>query len=115
MPMIDESSINEVKYRGKDVKTRKPSRDSSASKPYKVYVSGCNEKTDSNPQGVKVVRFGSGGLRAKIDDPERRKAYDSRHGCSEGKHNDKCKPGYWSCRLPRYAKDLGLSGSGQWW
>ena len=50
MPMIDESSINEVKYRGKDVKTRKPSRDSSASKPYKVYVSGCNEKTDSNPR-----------------------------------------------------------------
>ena len=30
--------------------------------------------------------------------------------------NDKTKPGYWSCRLPRYAKSLGLSGGGgQWW
>jgi hypothetical protein len=29
--------------------------------------------------------------------------------------NDKTKPGYWACRLPRYAKSLGLSGGGKWW
>lgn len=103
LPMVDEEeALNEVKYRGKNVKTSKPSRDSSGGKAYKVYVSGCNEKTDSNPKGVKLIRFGSGGLKAKVDDPEARQRYDSRHGCSEGKHDDKCKAGYWSCRLPRY-------------
>lgn len=110
-----EGQINEVMYRGKKVKTSKPRRASGASKPYMVYVSGCNEKTDSNPSGVKLVRFGSGDLRAKIDDPDARRRYDKRHGCSEGKHNDKCKPGYWSCRLTRFSKNLGLSGGGQWW
>ena len=28
---------------------------------------------------------------------------------------DKTKASYWSCRLPRYAKKLGLSGGGTWW
>jgi len=107
--------LNETKFRGKDVKTSSPQRSSSGGKAYKVYVAGCVKKTKTNPSGVKQIRFGSGGLRAKINDPERRKAYDSRHGCSKGRHNDKCKAGYWSCRLPRYAKKLGLSGGGTWW
>lgn len=116
IPMVD-TTINEAKYRGRDVDVNKPSRDSSASKPYKVYVKDCNEKTDSNPDGIKVVRFGSGELRAKINDPEARKRYDARHGCSKGKHEDKCKPGYWSCRLPAYAENLGLSApsGARWW
>jgi hypothetical protein len=101
------------KYKG--IKTGKPKRNSSGGKAYKVYVAGCNEKTKTNPRGIKMIRFGSGGLKAKINDPEARKRYDSRHGCSKGKHNDKCKPGYYSCRLPMYAKILGLSGSGKWW
>lgn len=113
IPMVE--SINEATYRGKNVKVNSPKRDSSGGKAYKVYVKGCNKETESNPDGVKIVRFGSGGLKAKIDDPDARKAYDSRHGCSDGKHEDRCKAGYWSCRLPRYAKSLGLSGSGQWW
>ena len=115
IPMLNEEVINETQFKGKDVKTNKPSRNSSGGKAYKVYVTGCAKKTKSNPSGIKLVRFGSGGLKAKINDPERRKAYDSRHGCSKGRHNDKCKAGYWSCRLPRYAKALGLSGGGQWW
>lgn len=109
-----EDDINEATYQGREIDLNKPMRDSSASKPYKVYVAGCNKKTKNNPQGIKVVRFGSGGLKAKIDDPEARKRYDSRHGCSKGKHDDKCKPGFWSCRLPRY-KSLNLKGSGKWW
>lgn len=115
IPMVDNEILTEAKFRGKTVKTSSPQRSSSGGKAYKVYVSGCSAKTKSNPSGVKQIRFGSGGLRAKLSNPDRRKAYDSRHGCSKGRHNDKCKAGYWSCRLPRYAKKLGLSGGGTWW
>ena len=114
---VEDDDINEKKSNDKytGVETSKPKRNSSGGKAYKVYVAGCNEKTKTNPRGITLLRFGSGGLKAKIDDPDARKRYDSRHGCSKGKHNDKCKPGYWSCRLPRYAKALGLKGSGKWW
>lgn len=114
LPMHDDEwdpekdEVDEAEYRGRKVDLNKPMRDSSGSKPYKVYV------RDPKTKNVIVVRFGSG-MRARIDDPEARKRYDDRHGCSAGKHEDKTKPGYWSCRLPRYAKQLGLSGSGQWW
>ena len=115
IPMEDNEILSEAKFRGKTVKTSSPQRDCSGGKAYRVHVSGCSTKTKSNPSGVKQIRFGSGGLRAKLSDPDRRKAFDSRHGCSKGRHNDKCKAGYWSCRLPRYAKKLGLSGGGTWW
>jgi hypothetical protein len=117
IPMeVDElEQINEAKFRGKTVKTSSPQRSSSGGKAYKVYVSGCGAKTKTNPSGVKQIRFGSGGLKAKLNNPEAKKSYNARHGCSKGKHNDKCKAGYWSCRLPRYAKKLGLSGGGTWW
>ncbi len=115
IPMEDNEILSEAKFRGKTVKTSSPQRSSSGGKAYRVYVSGCAKKTKSNPSGVKQIRFGSGGLRAKLNDPDRKKAYNARHGCSKGRHNDKCKAGYWSCRLPRYAKKLGLSGGGTWW
>ena len=115
IPMENNEILTEAKFRGKTVKTSSPQRSSSGGKAYKVYVSGCNKKTKSNPSGVKQIRFGSGGLKAKLTQPDRKKAYNARHGCSKGRHNDKCKAGYWSCRLPRYAKKLGLSGGGTWW
>lgn len=102
------------KYSGK--KSNSPMRDSSGGKAYKVYVPGCSAKTENNPRGIKVVRFGSGGLKAKLSDSEARKNYDARHGCSDGKHNDKCKAGYWSCRLPKHAEKLGIKNAGgNWW
>lgn len=102
IPMVNESDDKEDKPIGKPMK-------SSGNKPYKVYVK--NDKGN-----VITVNFGSG-MRAKISDPEARKRYNARHGCSKGKHNDKTKAGYWSCRLPRYASALGLSykGSAKWW
>jgi hypothetical protein len=115
IPMEDNEILSEAKFRGKNVKTSSPQRSSSGGKAYRVYVSGCAKKTKSNPSGVKQIRFGSGGLKAKLTQPDRKKAYNARHGCSKGRHNDKCKAGYWSCRLPRYAKKLGLSGGGTWW
>ena len=60
---------------------------------------------------VKKVTFGdTTGLSVKFDDTKARASYVARHNCDTA--NDKTKPGYWSCRLPRYAKQLGLSGGG---
>jgi len=57
------------------------------------------------------IQFGdTTGLKAKINDPEARKSFAARHQCDQKK--DKTKAGYWSCRLPYYAKQLGLSGGG---
>ena len=61
--------------------------------------------------GIKKVTFGdTTGLSVKFDDTKARASYVARHNCDTA--NDKTKPGYWSCRLPRYAKQLGLSGGG---
>ena len=92
----------------KKKKLNKPMRDSSGGKAYKVYVK------DPKTKNIKTVRFGSGGLRAKINDKKARNAFAKRHKCSQKK--DKTKASYWSCRLPRYAKLLGLkSNFGGFW
>ena len=65
--------------------------------------------------GIKKVSFGdTSGLSAKINNPAARKSFAARHKCSQAK--DKTTPKYWSCRLPRYAKLLGLKSnfSGFW-
>ena len=58
---------------------------------------------------VKKVSFGQAGMSAKINDPKARRAFAARHDCKNKK--DRTKPSYWSCRLPRYAKLLGLKSS----
>ena len=103
-------SLSEAKKKTKKntKKLNKPTRDSSGGKAYKVYVK------DPKTGNIKTVRFGSGGLRAKINDKKARNAFAARHKCSTKK--DKTKAGYWSCRLPRYAKLLGLkSNFGGFW
>jgi hypothetical protein len=104
---LDESEIEAI-YEEAKKKLNKPMRDSSGGKAYKVYVK------DPKTKKIKTVRFGSGGLRAKINDPKARQAFAKRHKCSQKK--DKTKASYWSCRLPRYAKLLGLKSnfSGFW-
>ena len=91
----------EAEFRGKNVKLNSPKR--GGSKAYYVYVK--NPKTGR----VKKVSFGSGGLRAKINNPKARRAFAARHKCSQ--KNDRTKASYWSCRLPRYAKSLGLGAN----
>ena len=49
---------------------------------------------------------------AKINNKDRAKAFSDRHNCPAKK--DKLSPGYWSCNLPRYAKELGLKGGGNY-
>ena len=107
---LTEGEIDEAKKKAKknNKKLNKPMRDSSGGKAYKVYVK------DPKTKKVKTVRFGSGGLRAKINDKKARNAFAKRHNCAQKK--DKTKAGYWSCRLPRYAKLLGLkSNFGGFW
>lgn len=94
----------------KDKKTpalNKPKR--GGSKKFYVYV------RDPKTKKIKKVSFGdTGGLKAKINNPEARRAFAKRHDCANKK--DKTKASYWSCRLPRYASLLGLksSFSGYW-
>ena len=97
------SIIDEKKKKKKDPPIGKPMRSSSGGKAYKVYV------RDPKTKKVKTVRFGSGGLRAKINNSKARAAFSKRHNCPQKK--DKTKASYWSCRLPRYAKLLGLKSS----
>lgn len=103
------AKMDEAEYQGKKVELSKPKR--GGSKKFYVYVR--NPKTKK----IKKVAFGAasggGSLAVKLKDPKARKAFADRHNCDQ--KNDKTKPGYWSCRLPRYAKSLGLSGGGTWW
>lgn len=97
-PMIE---INE------EPELNKPKR-SSGKKKYVVYVK--NPKTGN----VKKIEFGDekGGLTAKINDREAARNFASRHNCDT--KTDKLSAGYWACRLPRYAKSLGLKGGGSY-
>ena len=98
-----EEPVNEAEYQGKKVELNKPKR--GGSKKYYVYVK------DPKTKNVKKVSFGdTTGLTAKINDPKAKKSFVARHDCKNKK--DKTKAGYWACRLPRYAKSLGLSGGG---
>ena len=100
IPMENIEELNEAEYKGKEVTLNNPTR-SSGPKKYKVYVK--NPKTGR----VMVVHFGdvSGGLKAKVSDPEARKRFASRHNCKMKK--DKTKAGYWACRANRYASLWG--------
>lgn len=74
-------------------------------KKYYVYVK------DPSTGNIKKVSWGdTTGLKVKLNDPAVRKSFAARHKCDQ--QNDKTKAAYWACRLPRYAKQLGLSGGG---
>ena len=74
-------------------------------KKYYVYVK------DPSTGNIKKVSWGdTTGLKVKLNDPAARKSFAARHKCDQ--QNDQTKAAYWACRLPRYAKQLGLSGGG---
>lgn len=94
--------IDEADKKKKDPPIGKPKR--GGSKKFYVYVR--NPKTKK----IKKVSFGdTSGLSAKINNSKARAAFSKRHDCPNKK--DKTKASYWSCRLPRYAKLLGLKSS----
>lgn len=94
-PLIEEPELNSPKR-------------SSGDKKYVVYV--------KNPEtgNVKKIEFGDekGGLTSKINDREAAKNFAARHNCDT--KTDKMSAGYWACRLPKYAKELGLKGGGNY-
>lgn len=102
---LDLPFMSESEYQGKDVELNKPKR--GGSKKFYVYVK------DPKSGNIRKVAFGAkdggGSLAVKFRDPERRKAFADRHNCKDKK--DKTSPGYWSCRLPYYAKTLGLGNN----
>ena len=94
----------EAEYNGREVELDSPKR--GCSKKFYVYVK--NDKGN-----VIKIEFGdTTGLKAKINDRSAAKNFASRHRCDT--KNDKTKPGYWSCRLPMYAKELGFEGGGDY-
>lgn len=106
IPFIDEPEIiNEAEYQGKNVELNKPKRGGSK----KFYVYTRNPKTGKVVKVSFGAKSGGGKLSVKFKDPKRRKAFADRHNCATKK--DKTSPGYWSCRLPRYAKALGLGNN----
>jgi hypothetical protein len=99
VPLDCPFQIHEAEHQGKDVELNKPKR--GGKKKFYVYVK------DPSTGNIKKVSFGdTTGLSVKFKDPKRRKAFADRHNCSTKK--DKTKAGYWSCNLPRYAKQLGM-------
>lgn len=101
-PKNEDEELNEAKKaKKKNPPLNKPHR--GGSKKFYVYV----RKPGG---GIKKVSFGdTTGLSAKINNPTARRAFAARHKCSQAK--DKTKANYWSCRLPRYAKLLGLKSN----
>ena len=89
----------------KDPPLNKPKR--GGPKKFYVYV----RKPDG---GIKKVTWGdTTGLSVKLNDPEARKSFAARHQCSTQK--DRTSAAYWACNTPRYAKQLGLSGGGNFY
>tara|TARA_R110000822_G_scaffold114489_2_gene246073 strand:- start:1065 stop:1601 length:537 start_codon:yes stop_codon:yes gene_type:complete len=79
-------------------------------KKFYVYVK------DPSTGNVKKVTWGdTTGLKTKINDVAARKSFAARFKCDT--RNDKTKPSYWACRLPRYAKMLGMQvdNPSSWW
>jgi hypothetical protein len=104
LPMLEDELISETAEK-KTPPIGKPKR--GGSKKFYVYVRDKGK--------VKKVSFGdTSGLSAKINNPKARKAFAARHDCKNKK--DRTKASYWSCRLPRFSKLLGLksSFSGYW-
>ena len=99
---VDKFVLKEAKKKKKkDPPIGKPKR--GGPKAYYVYV------RDPKTKRIKKITFGSGGLKAKIRNPKARKAFAARHRCKTA--NDRTTARYWSCRLPRYAKLLGLGSN----
>jgi hypothetical protein len=98
LPMLEEDELEEAEGK-KTPPIGKPKR--GGSKKFYVYVRDKGK--------VKKVSFGQAGMSAKINDPKARRAFAARHDCKN--KTDRTKPSYWSCRLPRYSKLLGLKSS----
>ena len=106
-PMVEFDNSMGLLAAEKEPELNSPKR-SSGNKKYVVYVR--NPKTGN----TKKIEFGDekGGLTSKINDKGAAASFAARHNCDT--KTDKLTPGYWACRLPKYAKELGLTGGGSY-
>jgi len=98
-------------YQGKSVPLDSPRRASGGNKKYVVYVNSGRKNAEGRVV-AKKIGFGDPNLSVKNYSPARAKSFRARHKCHL--KNDKMKPGYWACRIGRYAKQVGLSSSASW-
>jgi len=101
----EEDILREAKLHGKNVQLNKPHRTPGGPKKFAVYVK-------SKTGGVKKVTFGDPKLKVRNANKKAAKSFRARHKCSQ--KTDRTTPGYWSCHIGRYAKQLGLSSSNSW-
>jgi hypothetical protein len=66
----------------------KPKRDVQSGKEFSVAA----KEGDT----VRLVRFGDPNMENRSDEPDRKRAFRSRHSCDEPK--SKLTPGFWSCK-----------------
>ncbi len=66
----------------------KPKRDVQGGKKFAVAAKDGNK--------VRLVRFGDASMKNRSNEPDRKKAFRSRHSCDEPK--SKLSAGYWSCK-----------------
>jgi hypothetical protein len=98
--LLESEELEEAEGKKKNPPIGKPKR--GGSKKFYVYVKDKGK--------IKKVSFGdTTGLSAKINNPEARRAFAARHKCGTGEPKTSAR--YWSCRLPRFSKLLGLKGS----
>jgi len=93
--------LNEsAEYQGRKVTLDKPRSSDNPKKKYMVYVK--NDKGN-----VVKVYFGDPESTIKRSNPDRRKAFRSRHSCDDDKPN-KWEPRYWACKFwdKKSIKDL---------
>ena len=103
LPLIEEETLSEAEYKGKQVPLGKPQR--GGSKKFYVYV--------KDGDRVKKISFGDPNLSVKVGDPKRRASFVARHRCKE--KNDRLTAGYWSCRIGRYPHLTGAKQRYTWW
>jgi len=83
-------AVQKAMHQGKEVTLDKPFRlPAGSGKKFGVYV--------KSGDGVKKVTFGDPNMENRSDEPDRRRAFRSRHSCDEKK--SKLTPGYWSCKM----------------
>ena len=101
---LDCPMMVEEEEKGKEPPIGKPK--AGGPKKYYVYVKDGDK--------IKKVTWGdTTGLKVKLGNEKARKSFAARHKCSQQK--DKTSAAYWACRLPYYAKQLGLSDGGSFY
>jgi hypothetical protein len=97
-------------YQGKSVPLDSPQR-SSGPKKFHVYVNSGRKNAEGRVV-AKKVGFGDPNLKVKNYDRARAKSFRARHKCHL--KTDRTTPGWWSCNVARYRKQLGLTSSTSW-